>query len=253
MNLRNYFAILLVALSCPVTYTNPQFRIVNGKPANIKDSPYLVSLHHKKQYFCAGALVTMKTVITAAHCLTRRETNLMIVVAGVTDIRKTGQRRKVDRAIIPPAYDAKTKSMDIGAIKVRKPFKRGATVNIISLCMSKPATGTQMRVSGWGTKNPNIVIPENTLQTTVVPIVEKSFCETRYKLAGVILTNTMICAGCGETDACIGDSGAPGIVNGQLCTVVSKGIGCADPNYPGIYTDVNNSDVRRFINYAIGI
>ena len=57
---------------------------------------------------------------------------------------------------------------------------------------------------------------------------------------------TMFCAGpwSGGKDSCQGDSGGP-IVDlsqgyAQLVGIVSWGIGCAAPHYPGIYTEVTH-------------
>ena len=48
----------------------------------------------------------------------------------------------------------------------------------------------------------------------------------------------MVCAGysSGGVDTCQGDSGGPLIIGGVLAGIVSWGDGCADAQYPGIYT-----------------
>jgi len=49
----------------------------------------------------------------------------------------------------------------------------------------------------------------------------------------------MICAGVpgGGKGACQGDSGGPLVVAGQLVGIVSWGVGCAEPDYPGVYSN----------------
>ena len=53
------------------------------------------------------------------------------------------------------------------------------------------------------------------------------------------IADSMICAGEAGKDSCQGDSGGPMTCDGFLCGIVSWGYGCADANYPGVYTEVS--------------
>ena len=63
----------------------------------------------------------------------------------------------------------------------------------------------------------------------------------------------MICAGVpeGGKDACQGDSGGPLTVGGQLVGIVSWGLSCALPDYPGVYSNV--ATLKAWITEQTGV
>ncbi|PIO22822.1 hypothetical protein AB205_0095350, partial [Aquarana catesbeiana] len=87
-----------------------------------------------------------------------------------------------------------------------------------------------------------------TLQEVMVPLIDRNTCQKMYTNAGgdINIQNDQICAGYkeGGKDSCQGDSGGPLVCKVQgvwyQVGVVSSGIGCAKPNFPGIYTQVTS-------------
>jgi trypsin len=63
----------------------------------------------------------------------------------------------------------------------------------------------------------------------------------------------MICGGVpeGGKDACQGDSGGPLVVDGDLVGIVSWGLSCVLPDYPGVYSNVAN--LKDFITEQTGV
>ena len=83
------------------------------------------------------------------------------------------------------------------------------------------------------------------LQFVHVPLMTNAQCQAT-KYAPTQILPSMVCAGLpqGGKDSCQGDSGGPLVVpdaNGKAIVygVVSWGIGCADPGYPGVYARVS--------------
>ncbi|PRD36682.1 UNVERIFIED_CONTAM: Trypsin-1 [Trichonephila clavipes] len=80
-----------------------------------------------------------------------------------------------------------------------------------------------------------------TLRAVDVPILSDEKCKEVYKEN---YEPTMLCAGYDEggQDSCQGDSGGPFVQRSSdgvstLIGIVSWGYGCAQPNYPGVYTE----------------
>lgn len=73
-----------------------------------------------------------------------------------------------------------------------------------------------------------------------VKIVNQDTCLRAY-LRMATITPEMLCAGATNParDACQGDSGGPLVANNHLVGIVSWGEGCANDNYPGVYTRVS--------------
>ena len=137
-------------------------------------------------------------------------------------------------------------------LQVSPAFNFRTGVQPITLTNSEPIPGQNAVVTGWGTLASDTYDLPLQLQVVNVPIVSREECNTAYEEYDGI-TENMICAAVlgGGKDACQGDSGGPLVVDGNLAGIVSWGVGCAEPQYPGVYSNV--ATLKSFVTNETGV
>ncbi|XP_034481156.1 seminase [Drosophila innubila] len=223
-------------------------RIVGGSPVDISTVPYLINLRIGGTFICGGSLVTSSHVVTAAHCVKGISATRFEVVGGATLLTDAGVRRSVAKVFTPKAYNTQTLHSDVAVLKLKSPLE-GRNIATINLCNSNWKAGELIKVSGWGQVTEGSKAVSQHVRSVDVALISRQNCINQYKFRGTI-SNTMFCASIpGVKDSCDGDSGGPAVYQGQLCGIVSWGIGCARRNSPGVYTSVKT--VKSFIDKAI--
>ncbi|XP_029994651.1 trypsin [Sphaeramia orbicularis] len=250
-----FFCILLdvLAVNCQ-DFAAADVRVIGGYAPVPHSLKYIVTLQTRlRQHLCGGSLINKYWVITAAHCDNGK--NNMVIVAGdySLSIYEGTEQEVFPQVLIPhPEYDSNTYNNDIMLIKLQVPVYLNSFVSIT--LMPRPnaiiSEGRTCRVSGWGNTEPSGGQIPSTLRTVKVPIISLEKCNSTDSFNGTI-TENMLCAGfsTGGKDACQGDSGGPLVCDGRLYGVVSWGKGCAEPNFPGVYTAV--AKYRKWIDNTI--
>ncbi|XP_050330367.1 putative trypsin-6 [Bactrocera neohumeralis] len=250
-----------------------KFLITGGyRPTVANLTKYLVSISHanfKKffgdAHFCGGAIVKPNTILTAAHCISKRLYGFqmmrsIIVIAGTPNrLQKTEhtQIMKVKRVAV--YGESKTeKSVDIAVIILQRNIRiDNVTTGVLPLTDHPFRAGEKCTVLGWGRVFDHGPMPATALYVDL-EIWTRRKCQS-YKN---FYTPSLLCAGVPEDperDSCAGDSGGPLICDEQVVGIVSFGIGCGTPGYPGFYTNVyryldwvkKNLAYRLHINYII--
>jgi trypsin len=156
---------------------------------------------------------------------------------------------------VHPDY-AKTGTFDAALIHVDADIAAPAIALAPEGDDSLEQQGAPMTVAGWGTEffgSP--IIPEN-LKAVDVTAVADDNCTTNSTMG--FQPGSEICAETLGGDSCQGDSGGPlfgTLADGRLVQVgiVSYGLGCAVPAFPGVYGEVNNPSIHDFITSTAGL
>ena len=240
----------------------PAGAIVGGEQAAEGEFPFMASLQTKGDdgtagHFCGGSVVGTRWVLTAAHCLVDTAPGEIQVAVGRTDIDdlSTGQTLTADRVVIHPDYE-ETGTFDAALVRVTADIAAPAIALAPQGDDTLEQDGAPLTVAGWGTEffgSP--FIPAGLKSVDVAAVADES-CTTNQVMG--FQAESEICAETLGGDSCQGDSGGPlfgTLADGRLVQVgiVSYGLGCAVPEFPGVYGEVNNASIHDFITTTAGI
>jgi len=234
---------------CVCGTANRATRIVGGVTTEVNEYPWQVSLVSRgsSSVFCGGSLINDRWVLTAAHC-TQSGVSQVLLGNHLQSSTDTGERRvNVRRVVDHPNYNSRTLDNDFSLLELSTPQNlESVDPQIRPICLPSASNPSQYEnvmavVSGWGTTSSGGSQP-NALREANVKTMSNAQCNNNY--SGSILSS-MICASSPGRDSCQGDSGGPLVRNvggyfNQI-GVVSWGSGCANPQFPGVYSRVTNA------------
>ncbi|KAL7546586.1 hypothetical protein ACHAWF_009918 [Thalassiosira exigua] len=191
-------------------------------------------------------MICRDVVLTAAHCQGQGGTYSAVIGRHNIFSHWDGQRIAMRKEVPHPNYNGDTTENDFMLIFLNGAVPASKVVEINSNG-AVPAVGQWVRVMGWdNTKYSNNAPMSDVLLEASVRMISNKVCNAskgtidgyRESYKGRIKQN-MMCAKATGKDSCQGDSGRPLMRGWVQVSVVSWGVGCAHPDFPGVYAQIS--------------
>lgn len=240
--------VLIVIASCDDMSSN----ILNGRIVTDKRFNGFASLHYKKSgHFCGGVMISKRHVLTAYHCLRRRDVKYINVYVGTYELKPHNKKPNKIVSVNYPKYP-NYKNADVAILVLNEDVKNNSIYNIVN----KEYKSYNNAISvGFGYTKENGFKLSKALLRTNVDVLSRKQCSDKYHYSKGILCTT------GEynentkqrNDQCQGDSGGPTFIEEggvlKVIGITSWGLGCGRKDEYGVQANVY--DFRDFINKVI--
>ncbi|XP_059055955.1 trypsin-1-like [Achroia grisella] len=215
-------------------------RIRGGNISDTTNFPYMAAIIINGRLWCAGAIVDLNWVVTAAHCL-----NYVLHVSPMKSLGKyvkirVGSTRPHEGGILvdvvgavrhPKFEEEPVPHADVALLKLAENLEFSKYVNLIKIYngMKEPFAQSFIVVSGWGaTRGSDTAFRDHTpdLLSARLKVRTRHYCIDAYQLVnGFQFTEDFFCASLrnGTRDACLFDAGAPAVQQNRLMGIMSFG------------------------------
>ncbi|KAL1484096.1 hypothetical protein MTO96_032769, partial [Rhipicephalus appendiculatus] len=222
-------------------------RIFGGSEAVPGSWPWHVGIFTKEvfsKHICSGALISDRHVVTAAHCLMRKTSKMLLVNLGAheqNNVEAGARTLEVAEVCFHKGYKAPHVN-DIAILTLKETVNFTKSIGPVCLPDSKHELpeNTDTYVTGWGQYKADSVELSPKLKQLRTRTISHKTCIDDYDSG---MPDSVLCTSHDFGSSCKGDSGGPLVWNSGsawfLEGVVSGGpVKCANPDDPLLFTKV---------------
>ncbi|XP_072948296.1 trypsin-4-like [Epargyreus clarus] len=242
-------------------------RIRGGNTTDTKNYPYMAAIIINGRLWCAGTIVDVNWVLTAAHCLNyvlhvspmKTLGQFVKVRVGSSRPHEGGVLMEVAGAVRHPKFEEEpVPHADVALLKLEENLVFDNYVNLLKIYdgMREPFAQSFIVVTGWGTtRGSDTAFRDHTpdLLSGRLKVRTRHYCADAYQLVnGFRFTEDFFCASLrnGSRDACLFDAGAPAVQQNRLMGIMSFGPErCGHEFQPAVF--VKAFYFRDFVKHTI--
>ena len=256
--------LLVLAAAVPVARA-----IVGGTPVPAGKYPWVARIEFGPGFQCTGTLISPTWVMTAGHCSSLTGVGApspipmvpeayTVFLGGIKTDGSDSKTYSVKSVHVPPGYSIQNgNGRDVGLLELTEavpltPLKIAAVDERSSWAPGEPVTAAGFGVTESGGDQPEV------MHEVTVPVIPDATCDEAYPdgVPGVDVdfeAAVDVCAADpeGGKDTCQGDSGGPlmsRVGSGlRLVGATSRGEGCAEKGFPGVYARIAEGELRMFV------
>ncbi|KAG7190818.1 hypothetical protein KM043_006887 [Ampulex compressa] len=219
-------------------------KIIGGFSVDIRNRPFMLSLHNTGGFLCGANILSRTWGLTALHCLVSATSTHYYVRAGSNQWGRGGSIHNVTKIHIYdnatyPYWFLRMLQHDIALFEVSPPFRYSKKIRAVRLPKRNSKPPHKLSVCGWGYTSigHDEQVSDNLMGVYVQYVPFESCVKATTEYAMLVKKDHHLCYGTHGKDSCYGDSGGPLANRNTIYGIVSFGHSCG--HVSGVYVKIS--------------
>lgn len=201
-------------------------------------APYIAAVQISEDSYCSGVILNATTVLLDPACVHLKQD--VTVITGEHHLwmdEGTEVSYQAQRAIVHPDFIENGYGHELALLKLSSPIQLNDTAQSIAISSTTPASGTTGVIYGWGAVSKGSQYSDE-LREAPQTVTGTGACEAVYGEFGMKMDNRL-CIADSPYRACVGDGGAPLVIDGKLAGMFIYDFPACESGNPAVFLDLS--------------